>query len=124
MPKTRKQQLNNKKRFARRKSRTKFSIKSRDTKPRLSVFRSLNHISVQIIDDITRKTLVAASENDLTAADKKLKKIERAAKVGAVIAKKAKEKKISVVVFDRSGYKYHGRVKALAEAAREGGLKF
>ncbi len=124
MPKSRKQQLNNKKRFARRKSRTKFGIQSSDSKLRLSIFRSLKYISVQIIDDVKGKTLVAATENELSPADKKLSKLERASKVGAVIAKKANDKKISVVAFDRSGYRYHGRVKALAEAAREGGLQF
>ena len=124
MSKTRKEQLNNQKRFARRKARTKFSIQSRDSKPRLCVFRSLKHLSAQVVDDVNNKTLVAATENDLSAADKKLKKAERAAKVGAVLAKRAQEKKISEVVFDRSGYQYHGRIKAFADAAREAGLKF
>jgi len=124
MPKTRKQHLNSNQRFVRRKSRTKFGIKSRDSKPRLSVFRSLKYISAQIIDDIKGVTLVAATEHELSAADKKLTKVERAEKIGAIIAKKAQEKKISQVAFDRSGYRYHGRVKALADAARISGLQF
>ncbi len=124
MPKTRKEQLKNQQRFTRRKARTKFAITGRSSRPRLSVFRSLKHTSAQIIDDVNGKTLVSATENDLTDADKKLKKTERAAKVGAIIAKRAQEKKINEVFFDRSGYKYHGRIKALADAAREGGLQF
>ena len=93
-------------------------------RPRLSVFRSLRNISAQIIDDTQHHTLVAASslDKDLGADDKKLTKVELSRLVGASIAKKASEKGISRVVFDRGGYKYHGRVKNLAEAAREEGL--
>ena len=92
--------------------------------PRLNVFRSAKHISVQIIDDVTGTTLVSAS-----SMDKELKitnggNIEAAKKVGAEIAKKAKKAKITKVVFDRGGYLYHGRVEALADAARENGLEF
>lgn len=92
--------------------------------PRLNVFRSAKNISVQIIDDETGNTLVAAS-----SMDKELKitnggNIEAAKIVGAEIAKRAKKAKITKVVFDRGGYQYHGRVEALANAARENGLEF
>jgi large subunit ribosomal protein L18 len=91
-------------------------------KPRLQVFRSLNHIYAQIIDDETGKTLL--SESDCKETDKKKKRVVRAFEVGERIAKKAEEKKIKKVVFDRKGYLYHGRVKAVAEGARKGGLQF
>ena len=93
-------------------------------RPRLSVFRSLKYISVQIIDDTQHHTLVSASslDHDLRKDGLKRTKIEWSKLVGASIAKKASEKGISQVVFDRGGYKYHGRVKSLAEAAREEGL--
>ena len=89
--------------------------------PRLNVFRSNANLYAQIIDDVTGKTLVSTSSLEL-----KLDKnnIETAKKVGESIAKKAKDAKITEVVFDRSGYLYHGRIKALAESAREAGLKF
>lgn len=92
--------------------------------PRMSVFRSNKQISVQIIDDLTGQTLVAASslEKDLDAQG--VKKVDQAGKVGQRIAEKAIEKGIKQVVFDRNGYLYHGRVKSLADAARKGGLKF
>lgn len=90
--------------------------------PRLCIFRSAKHIYVQIIDDEKGKTLVSA--RDLEIKKKKCKKVDISREVGKVIAEKAKEKKLKKVVFDRGGYKYHGRVKALAEGAREGGLKF
>lgn len=88
---------------------------------RLSVFRSNEHIYAQIIDDKTRQTLVSAS--DLSIKDK-LTKSEKAKKVGIDLAKKAEKKKIKTVVFDRGWYKFHGRIKELAQAARENGLKF
>lgn len=91
------------------------------TKPRLSVFRSNTGIYVQLIDDLTGKTLASASSRDLKA---KGPKSELSKKVGVAIAEKAKAAGIAEVVFDRGGYLYHGRVKALAEGAREGGLKF
>lgn len=91
--------------------------------PRLSVFRSAKHIYAQLIDDEKGKTLLSASERELKKS-KGLKKADKAKEVGRLIAKKALEEKIEKVVFDRGGYKYHGRVKALAEGAREGGLKF
>jgi large subunit ribosomal protein L18 len=91
-------------------------------RPRLNVYRSLNHIYVQVIDDATGKTLVSAS-----TLSEKLKtggNISAAKEVGKLIAERAKEKGIKRVVFDRGGYLYHGRIKALADAAREGGLEF
>ena len=92
--------------------------------PRLNVFRSAKHISVQIIDDVEGKTLVSAStmEKDLKITNGG--NIEAAKKIGAEIAKRAKKAKITKVVFDRGGYLYHGRVEALADAARENGLEF
>ena len=93
-------------------------------RPRLSVFRSNKQISVQLIDDMEGKTLAAASSGEKGIAEKKATKTEKAKMVGQLIAERAKENGIDSVVFDRGGYLYHGRVKALADAAREGGLKF
>ena len=90
-------------------------------KPRLTVFRSNTQIYAQLIDDVNGKTLASASSLGLKD---KVNKIEQAAKVGALLAKVAMEAGITEVVFDRNGYLYHGRVKQLADAAREGGLKF
>ncbi len=92
--------------------------------PRLSVFRSNTQISAQLIDDKTGKTLLAVSSLSKDIAEKKGNKTEQASLVGAVLAEKAKSAGIETVTFDRNGYLYHGRVKALAEAARNGGLKF
>jgi large subunit ribosomal protein L18 len=91
-------------------------------KPRLCVFRSEKHIYAQLIDDEKAKTIVTSS--DLEFKKNRGTKIEKAKEVGKLIAKKAKDLKIERVVFDRGGYKYHGRVKAVAEGAREGRLKF
>lgn len=95
-------------------------------RPRLSVFRSLTNIFVQVIDDSTGKTIVSASsiDKELKAGISNGSNLEAAAKIGEAIAKRAVDKGITEVVFDRSGYIYTGRVKALAEAAREAGLKF
>lgn len=94
--------------------------------PRLSVFRSLTNIYCQVIDDESGKTLAAASSNDKALRDAigGLKKTEVATRVGAEIANRAKAAGVSKVAFDRGSYKYHGRVRALADAAREGGLEF
>lgn len=92
--------------------------------PRLSVFRSNKQIYAQIIDDNTGRTLAHASSLDKEIASAKVTKIEQAALVGKLIAEKAKAVNIETVVFDRNGYLYHGRVKSIADAAREGGLKF
>jgi len=95
-------------------------------RPRLCVFRSLAHIYAQVVDDSEGKTLVAAStlESEVIGDKKKAGNIGAARLVGKVIAERAKARGIEAVVFDRGGYLYHGRVKALAEAARESGLKF
>ncbi len=105
----------------RRHKRVRAKITGLSQRPRLVVFRANQHIYAQIIDDATQKTLAQASSLELKS---KGKKSEKAAEVGQLIAKKAQEKKVESVVFDRGGYKYHGRVKALADAAREAGLKF
>jgi large subunit ribosomal protein L18 len=95
-------------------------------RPRLAVFRSNNHIYAQIIDDAACNTLVAAStlEKDVKAELEKTNDVAAAAHLGTVIAKKALEKGIKAVVFDRGGFIYHGKIKALADAAREAGLEF
>ena len=95
-------------------------------RPRLAVFRSNNHVYAQVIDDVAGKTLVSAStlEKDIKAELKNTDDIEAATKIGDVVAKRALDKGIKAVVFDRGGYIYHGKVKALADAAREAGLEF
>jgi large subunit ribosomal protein L18 len=95
-------------------------------KPRLCVFRSLNHIYAQVIDDVNHNTLVAAStlETEVRDSIKDGNKMDAAKAVGTAVANKALAKGISEVVFDRNGYKYHGKIAALAGAAREAGLKF
>ena len=103
------------------KMRVRGKITGTTERPRLTVFRSNKQIYAQVIDDLTGKTLASASSLKLT--DKVTKK-EIAAKVGELVAKEAQEAGITAVVFDRNGYLYHGRVKELAEAARNGGLKF
>ena len=107
-----------------RKLRNRFSGTAE--RPRLAVFRSNNHMYAQIIDDIVGNTLVSAStlQKDVKAELEKTNNVEAAAYLGTVIAKKALEKGITAVVFDRGGFIYQGKVKALAEAAREAGLEF
>jgi large subunit ribosomal protein L18 len=97
-----------------------------EARPRLSVFRSLNHIYAQIIDDASGRTIVSASSTSKELKDslKDGKNIESAKKVGELLAKKAAENKITKVSFDRNGYLFHGRVKALADSARAAGLQF
>jgi large subunit ribosomal protein L18 len=92
-------------------------------RPRLNVYRSLNHIYVQVVDDLNGKTLVSASTAE-SEGKKSGGNVAAAKEIGKAIAERAKAKGITKVVFDRGGYIYHGRVKALADAAREGGLKF
>jgi large subunit ribosomal protein L18 len=108
-----------------RRIKIKYGIRNRVSgtpeRPRMSVFRSNKQIYVQLIDDLSGKTLAAASSLGLT---EKMQKKEQAAKVGELIAQKAQEAGITAVVFDRNGYLYHGRVKEVADAARNGGLKF
>jgi large subunit ribosomal protein L18 len=110
----------------RRHVRVRERLSGTPERPRLAVFRSLNHIYAQIIDDSAGHTLVGASdlEADLKSGRDGKKKSEVAGSVGEALAKRAKEKGIASVVFDRGGFKYHGRVKALAEAARKAGLTF
>lgn len=116
--------LQKKKQSIKSRRKARVSIKVRGTKkcPRLSVYRSLKGIYAQLIDDEAGKTLAAASSKDIK--NKKIKKAEIAAEVGKLLSERAKEKNISGVVFDRGSAKYHGRIKALADGAREGGLKF
>ncbi len=110
-----------------RRQRIKYRIRKRVTgnveRPRMTVFRSNKQIYVQLIDDVNGQTLVSASSTEKEIASKKVNKIDQAKLVGKRIAEKAKEKGIKTVVFDRNGYLYHGRVKNLADAARESGLK-
>lgn len=109
----------------RRKIRVRSKIEGTKEKPRLSVFRSSRYLYGQIIDDDKAMTIVGVSEKELDLEkEKKVSKIELAKQLGMIIAKKAKEKKIKSIHFDRGRYRYHGRVKAFAEGAREGGLKF
>jgi large subunit ribosomal protein L18 len=105
--------------------RIRVSLSGTGVRPRLNVFRSLHHIYAQVIDDATGTTLVAASSNEAEArTNLSGNKTDRARAVGKSIAERAREKGVSAVVFDRGGYLYHGRVKALADAAREAGLEF
>jgi large subunit ribosomal protein L18 len=107
---------------ARRKRRIRGRINGTTERPRVSVFRSNKAIYAQLVDDAAAATLVAAHSAEIDGSG--LKKAEVAKKVGELLAQRAKDKGIERVVFDRSGYLYHGRVKALAEGAREGGLVF
>lgn len=135
-----------KEKMIRRRKRTRAKIRGTSSRPRLSVFRSLRHIWAQLIDDESGKTLAAASDleiiNKTSAPEFKSRKvgpkglvvknkevltprqIVSAGKVGELLAQKAQEKKISLVVFDKGPYKYHGLVQALSEGARKGGLRF
>lgn len=107
--------------FVRRQRRTRAKMQGTSDKPRLSVFRSLMHISVQAIDDINGKTIVASSDKEIKT---KANKTEIAVLVGEAIGKKLLDKKIDKIVFDKGAYKYHGRVKSLAEGIRKSGIKF
>lgn len=111
---------------ARRKIRHRIrrKISGSGNKPRLSVFRSNNDIYVQLINDDNGTTIAAASSKEKDIAAQKVNKVEKSKLVGAAVARKANELGIKDVVFDRGGYLYHGRVKAVAEGAREGGLQF
>jgi large subunit ribosomal protein L18 len=110
---------------ARRHRRIRVSLSGTTARPRLNVYRSLQHIYAQVIDDTSGMTLAAASTNEPTVRGSLSgSKTDRARAVGKTIAERAKEKGVSAVVFDRGGYLYHGRIKALADAAREGGLEF
>ena len=108
----------------RRHSRIRKRLSGTGARPRLCVFRSVQHIYAQVIDDVSGRTLVAASTLDALLRTQTGNKAERAKAVGTAIAERARAAGITQVVFDRGGYKYHGRVRGLAEAAREGGLEF
>ena len=112
--------------WERRKKRVRKKVVGTPERPRLSVHRSNKHLYVQIVDDTGCKTLASAStlSKGITEEAARLKKTEVAKKVGELLGKLAREKGIEKVVFDRSGYIYHGRVRAVAEGAREAGLKF
>ncbi|RLD64229.1 MAG: 50S ribosomal protein L18 [Bacteroidetes bacterium] len=117
--------LSKQQRRIRIKHRVRKHVTGSPAEPRMSVFRSNKGIYVQLIDDISENTLLSASSLNKEIAEKKnITKIEQAGLVGKLIAEKAIEKGITTVVFDRNGYLYHGRVKALAEEARKAGLKF
>ena len=106
-------------------ARVRAKVAGTAERPRLNVFRSLNHIYAQIIDDASAKTLASASTISKRGDEKKSGgNIDAAAVVGKLIAERAKDKGVTRVVFDRGGYLYHGRIKALADAAREAGLEF
>ncbi len=117
------QKIDRKKARSRRHARVRKKISGTSTRPRLSVFRSAKHIYAQVIDDVSGVTLASASslDKDFEGSGGN---VEGAKKVGAMIAERATQKGISEVVFDRGGYLYHGRVQALADSARESGLKF
>ena len=106
--------------------RTRNHVRSNGGRPRLSVFRSLKNIYVQVIDDATGRTLASASSKDASLREglTGLRKTDVAAKVGTAVAERAKAAGVETVVFDRGRFRYHGRVKALADAAREAGLQF
>jgi len=104
--------------------RTRIKLKGSQERPRLAVFRSLKHIYAQVIDDRQGKTLAAASSGEKNSSVKSGGNLAGAKEIGKLIAERAKTKGISKVVFDRGGYLYHGRVKALADAARAAGLEF
>ena len=115
--------MENKKQKIKRQIRIRSKFKGTKQKPRLSVFRSNKFMYAQLIDDEKGQTILAVCEKDLDDKTSKIK-TERAKALGIALAKQAKTKKIQAVVFDRGSYAYHGRVKALAEGSREGGLKF
>lgn len=121
-----KPEINRREARLRRHVHVRKTVHGTSERPRLNVFRSLSHIYVQVIDDTTGNTLTSASTIDCELREQMdgLSKIEQAKVVGKAVAQRALAKGINKVVFDRGGYKYHGRVKALAEAAREVGLDF
>ena len=105
----------------RRHQRVRAKVTGTSARPRLSIYRSMKHIYAQLIDDQKGHTIASASESELKGS---LKGVKAAEAVGKIIAEKGIAKKVSAVVFDRGGYKYHGRIKALADSARKTGLKF
>ena len=115
--------INNTKEKRKLRNRKKLK-KVNNNRYRVSINKSLNNISAQIIDDINKKTLVSASSIEKDFKIKKTKKIEKSSIIGEILAKRAKEKNINEVYFDRGSYKYHGRVKIFADTLRKNGLKF
>jgi large subunit ribosomal protein L18 len=107
-----------------RHARIRLHLAGTETRPRLAVFRSLNHIYAQVIDDASGRTLAAASTVEKELKGSKSTKSEEAAVVGRLVAERAKAAGVERVVFDRAGFRYHGRIKSLADAAREAGLEF
>ena len=107
-----------------RHERIRLSLAGTSERPRLAVFRSLNHIYAQVIDDASGKTLAAASTVEKELRGSKQTKTEEAAVIGRLVAERARTAGVERVVFDRAGFRYHGRIKSLAEAAREAGLDF
>ena len=116
--------LNKKQRRERIKLKIRKTINGTASTPRLSVFRSNSGIYAQLIDDKTGKTILSAGSDDKTINDTKANKVDKAKAVGKLVAEKATTAGISTIVFDRNGYLYHGRIKSLADGAREAGLKF
>ena len=110
--------------FKKRQSRTRHHIGTRSDRPRLSIFRSGRHIYAQVIDDAQAVTVASASTNEKDGKEAKSWNVDAASSVGKKIAERAKAAGVTQVMFDRGGYIYHGRIKALADAAREGGLEF
>ena len=108
----------------RRHRRVRKKVRGTADRPRLAVFRSNNHITAQIIDDITGRTVAAASTTEADLRSGATGNIDAAKKVGTLVAQRAKAAGVSKVVFDRGGFMYHGRIAAVADAAREGGLEF
>lgn len=110
----------------RRHGRVRQRVQGTAQRPRLCVFRSLNHIYVQLIDDTVGRTLATASslEAALRSQERQAKRVDMARRVGTLVAERARELGVKQVVFDRGGYQFHGRVRAVAEAAREAGLEF
>jgi large subunit ribosomal protein L18 len=110
----------------RRHARLRKRVSGTEQKPRLAVFRSLTHIYAQVIDDVAKTTIVSCSdlEADVKKQVKGNKKSDAATIVGGIVAQRAKDKGVTRVVFDRGGYPFHGRIRALAQAARDGGLEF
>ncbi len=116
--------LERKRRRLRRHRKVRAKIQGNSKVPRLCVFKSAKHIYAQLIDDEKGKVIVLARDQELKKLKEREPKVNTAKEVGKLIAEKSKDLKIERVVFDRGGFKYHGRIKAIAEGAREGGLKF
>lgn len=116
--------LESKKRRIRRHRKVRKRIQGSSKVPRLCIFKSAKHIYAQLIDDEKGKVIVAAKDQELKKLKERETKVNTAKEVGKLIAAKSKDLKIEKVVFDRGGFKYHGRIRAIAEGAREGGLKF